>query len=43
MVDLSILMYYYRRTGPEIAEYDFNENGQVDLFDVSVMMYYWTG
>ena len=43
MVDLSILMYYYRRTGPQIAEYDFNENGWVDLFDVSVMMYYWTG
>jgi hypothetical protein len=43
MVDLSILMYYYRRSGPDIAEYDFNENGRVDLFDVSVMMYYWTG
>ncbi|MEY4731652.1 MAG: hypothetical protein RL681_598 [Candidatus Parcubacteria bacterium] len=43
MVDLSILMYYYHRTGPEIAEYDFNENNSVDLFDVSVMMYYWTG
>ena len=42
MVDLSILMYHYRRSGPEIAEYDFNENGRVDLFDVSVMMYYWT-
>ncbi len=43
MVDLSILMYYYRQAGPGIAEYDFNENGRVDLFDVSVMMYYWTG
>ena len=42
MTDLSILMYYYNRSGPEIERYDFSANGVVDIFDVSVMMFYWT-
>ncbi|MEK7180765.1 MAG: hypothetical protein AAB738_00305 [Patescibacteria group bacterium] len=43
LVDLSILLYYYDRTGNEISRYDFNDNGIVDFPDVSVMMFYWTG
>jgi hypothetical protein len=42
MIDLSILVYYYDRTGEGIERYDFSGNGRVDLFDVSVMMFYWT-
>lgn len=42
MIDLSILAYYFDRSGPEIKRYDFSGNNLVDLFDVSVMMFYWT-
>lgn len=40
LVDLSILMYWWRRPN-ECA--DQNKNGKVDLPDFSIMMYYWTG
>lgn len=43
IVDLSILLYYYERTGPQISRYDFSDNLQVDFPDVSIMMFYWTG
>ncbi len=43
LVDLSILLYYYERSGSDISRYDFNDNGIVDFPDISVMMFYWTG
>lgn len=43
LVDLSILLFYYDKSGPEISRYDFNNNNIVDFPDVSVMMFYWTG
>lgn len=43
LVDLSILLYYYNKSGLEIRRYDFNDSGVVDFPDVSVMMFYWTG
>lgn len=43
IIDLSILLYYYERSGPEIARYDLNQNNVVDFPDISVLMYYWTG
>ncbi|MBI3588894.1 MAG: hypothetical protein HY093_00560 [Candidatus Liptonbacteria bacterium] len=43
LIDLSILLYYYERSGPGVAQYDFNENLTVDFPDISVMMFYWSG
>ncbi len=43
IVDMSILLYYYGKTGTSILRYDFNGSGEVDFPDVSVMMFYWTG
>ena len=42
IVDFSILLYYYGRTGSAIARYDLSNNGRVDFYDVSVIMYYWS-
>jgi hypothetical protein len=42
IVDLSILLYYYKKSGTPILRYDFNNNGIVDFPDISIMMYYWT-
>ena len=43
ITDLSIILYYYERTGPSVALYDLNRNGAVDFPDISIMIYYWTG
>ena len=43
IIDLSILLFFYERSGPEIARYDLNQNNAVDFPDISVMMFYWTG
>ena len=43
LIDLSIMLFYYERLGPEIARYDLNISGSVDFPDVSVLMFYWTG
>lgn len=42
LIDLSILLYYYEHTGPEVSRYDFNDNDVVDFPDVSILMFYWT-
>ena len=41
LVDLSCLLYYTDKTGPEIEPHDFNKDGVVDLVDVSILLYYW--
>ncbi|RJP43097.1 hypothetical protein C4587_03005 [Candidatus Parcubacteria bacterium] len=43
IVDLSILLYYYERSGSAIWRYDFDGSGEIDFPDVSIMMFYWTG
>jgi hypothetical protein len=43
IVDLSIILYYYQRSGASVARYDLNRNGTVDFPDISIMMYHWTG
>ena len=43
IVDLSILLYYYKQEGQKISQYDLNGDGKVDLIDVSILMYHWTG
>lgn len=43
IVDLSILLFYYERSGSEITRYDLNDNNIIDFPDVSVLMFYWTG
>ena len=41
IIDLSILLYYYGRSGSEISRYDFNNNNTVDFPDISVLMFHW--
>ena len=43
LVDLSIMLFFFERSGPSIARYDLNVNNRVDFPDVSVLMFYWTG
>lgn len=42
IIDLSILLYYYEQTGPQISRYDFNDDNAVDFPDLSILMFYWT-
>ncbi len=42
MIDLSILLYHYGETGPDIGCFDLNHDGIVDFPDISILMYYWT-
>ena len=39
--DLSILLYYYGKTGPQIIPYDLNGDGKIDIIDTSILLYYW--
>jgi len=41
--DLSILLYWWGKTGPEIAKYDLNNDGVIDIVDVSIFLYNWVG
>jgi len=43
IVDLSILLFWYGKTGPEIIPYDLNEDNMIDIADVSILFYRWTG
>lgn len=42
IIDLSILLYHYSKTGPEIVRYDCNKDNRIDLADISILMFYWT-
>jgi len=39
--DLSILLYWFGRTGPEIIPYDLNQDGKINYVDVSILLYRW--
>lgn len=41
IVDLSILLYWYGKTGPQIARYDLNSDKKIDLKDISILFYHW--
>ena len=41
VTDLSILLYYFEKTGDKIKNYDLNDDGRIDIVDVSIMLYYW--
>lgn len=41
--DLSIMLYWWNKTGPEMARYDLKQDGIIDIADVSVLLYNWTG
>lgn len=41
IVDLSILLFWYGKTGPEIVRYDLNIDGRIDLKDISILFYHW--
>lgn len=42
IVDLSILLYHYEKSGPGIRAYDLNDDLVIDLADISILIYYWT-
>lgn len=42
IVDLSIILFYYGKTGREITPYDLNKDGKIDLIDISILFYYWS-
>lgn len=41
IIDLSILLYWYGKTGPEIVRYDLDQDGIIDLKDISILFYDW--
>jgi len=43
IADLSVILYYYGRTGPTVARYNLDGSGKVDFVDISILFYYWTG
>lgn len=43
IVDLSIMLYHYGKSGGGIASYDFNKDGVIDILDISILLYYWAG
>jgi len=42
IIDLSILLFYYGKSGPAITYYDLSNDGFISLEDISIMLYYWT-
>jgi len=42
VTDLSILLYYWEKIGPEITAYDLNGDGVIDIVDASILFYHWT-
>lgn len=43
IVDLSIMLFYFDKSGSLIQPYDLNDDGKLDLIDISIFLYYWTG
>ncbi|HBG68888.1 hypothetical protein A2W67_02765 [Candidatus Nomurabacteria bacterium RIFCSPLOWO2_02_40_28] len=41
ILDLSVLLYYYGKSGSSIDSYDLKKDGVIDFKDVSIMFYYW--
>jgi len=41
IVDLSILLYWFGKTGPEIVPYDLNQDNKIDIADISILFYHW--
>lgn len=39
--DLSILFYWFGKTGSKIIPYDLNQDGKIDFKDVSILLYRW--
>jgi len=39
--DLSVLLYWWGKTGAQIAPYDLNGDGKIDWKDVSILLYRW--
>lgn len=43
IVDLSIMLFYWREQNPKNPCVDLNADGVVDMADLSLLMYAWTG
>ncbi len=41
IIDLSILLYWYGKTGNQIIPYDLNRDRSIDLKDISILFYHW--
>ncbi|RME60679.1 hypothetical protein D6779_01750 [Candidatus Parcubacteria bacterium] len=42
IIDLSILLFYYGKSGSQVAVYDLDGSGKVDFPDISILMFYWS-
>lgn len=40
--DLSIMLYWWGKTGVQIQKYDLNSDGIIDITDASIMFYHWS-
>jgi hypothetical protein len=43
IADFSILLYYWQKINPAKASADINKDGRVNITDLSLMLYDWTG
>ncbi len=43
ILDLSIILHYWRQTNPSFICADINRDGIVDIVDFSIMLYWWSG
>jgi len=41
VADLSILLFFYGKSGQGLERYDFNSDGRVNIVDISILLYYW--
>ena len=42
VIDLSILLYWWGKTGSDVENYDLNSDGAIDIVDISILFYHWT-
>lgn len=40
-IDLSILLYWFEKTGQEIILFDLNQDEKINYVDVSILLYRW--
>lgn len=43
IIDVSIMIYWYKKAVPAGFFADLNQNGLVDMPDFSILVFYWTG
>lgn len=42
IADLSIMLYFYGKSGGQVARYDLDGDRKITLTDISILLYYWS-